>query len=165
MGLSDREQPRGSASRERGITRDSGPAADNARLGRKIYEELWNGRDFDGIVRCASEDVEYTSVPTNTTARGRRGYREFSEGWATAFPDARVEIKRITANEDGVVVEFIGRGTHTGPLVVPTGTIPATGRAGELQMCDVLEIEDGSVRRVRSYYDSATLMRQLGLLS
>jgi hypothetical protein len=28
----------------------------------------------------------------------------------------------------------------------------------------VLEIERGKVRRVRSYYDSATLMRQLGLL-
>jgi steroid delta-isomerase-like uncharacterized protein len=163
MGFSGREQQRETPSRERGTARESGPAADNARLGRKLYEELWNARDFDGMTRYASEDVECTLVPSNTTMRGRKGYRDFCEGWATAFPDGRVEIKRVTASDDGVVVEFVGRGTHTGPLVGPAGTIPATGRKCELPLCDVLEIEEGAVRRLRSYYDSATMMRQLGL--
>lgn len=167
MGFSEREQPRGTPSREQGTARDAGrgTAADNARLGRKLYEELWNGRDFDGMVRCASEDVEATMVPWGATKRGRKGYREFCEGWATAFPDGRVEIKRITANDEGVVVELVGRGTHTGPFTGPAGTIPATGRKAELSLCDVLEIEDGAVRRVRSYFDAATMMRQLGLTS
>jgi hypothetical protein len=31
--------------RERGVGREMGAAADNARLGRKIYEEMWNQRD------------------------------------------------------------------------------------------------------------------------
>ena len=165
MGFSERELPRGTPSREPGIARDSGPAAENARLARRLYEEFWNGRDFDAIASSASEDVECMNVPANTTLHGRPGYREFAQAWATAFPDGRVEIKRITASDDGVAVEFVGRGTNTGPLFGPEGPIPPTGRKGELQLCDVLEIKDGSVRRVRSYYDSATLMRQLGLPS
>jgi steroid delta-isomerase-like uncharacterized protein len=164
MEISEREQPRGTPSQERGPVRESGLAAENARLGRKLYEELWNKRDFDGITRCATEDIEVVNVPDGAIRRGRQGYREFIEGWATAFPDARIEVTRVTGSDDTVVVEFVGRGTHTGPLVTPVGAIPATGRTGELRFCDVLEVEDGSVRRMRSYYDSATLMRQLGLL-
>ncbi len=146
------------------VTREPGEAVENALLGRRLYEELWNARDFDGMLRHASADIECLEVATNTARQGHEGYRAFAEGWATAFPDARVEIRRVIANDNGVVVEFVGHGTHTGPLVGPAGTIPPTGRRAELSLCDVLEIEEGQVRRVRSYYDMATLMRQLGLM-
>jgi steroid delta-isomerase-like uncharacterized protein len=137
----------------------TGRAAENARLGRRLYEEMWNSRDFDGMVRLASEDIESVQVPFNIVMRGPDGYRAFLEGWATAFPDARLEVRRVTSNDDGVVVEFISRGTHTGSFVGPAGTIPATGRVGELAVCHVLEIDDGVIRKVRSYFDSGALLR------
>jgi steroid delta-isomerase-like uncharacterized protein len=143
--------------------RGRGASAENAKLARRIYD-LWNERAFDQVAKMAADNVECVHVPFNATFRGQDGYREFQQGWATAFPDARIEITRIIADDKGAVVEFTGRGTHTGPLSGPMGTIPATGRRGELALCDVLEIEQGKVRRVRSYFDSATLMRQLGLM-
>ena len=159
----DREQ-RAGASREGMEALGRGSPEDNARLARTILD-LWNERDFDQAVRLAAEDVECVDVPSNTTLRGPDGYRESLQRWATAFPDGRVEVTRVIADADGAVVEYTGRGTHTGPLAGPAGSIPATGRRGELTLCDVLEIEQGKVRRVRSYYDSATLMRQLGLIT
>jgi hypothetical protein len=36
-------------------------------------------------------------------------------------------------------------------------------RRAELMFCEVLELERGKIRRVRSYFDSASLFRQLGL--
>ncbi|HEX6536842.1 MAG TPA: ester cyclase [Gemmatimonadaceae bacterium] len=152
------------STREAGAMRGRSAAQDNARIAASLLD-LWNDRDFDQLARVATADVECVNVPfDNTTYRGPNGYREFVQGWATAFPDGRAEIRRIVADESGAVVEYTGRGTNTGPLVTPNGTIQPTGRAGELDLCDVVEIENGKVRRIRSYYDSATLMRQLGVL-
>lgn len=148
--------------RETGEARERGAIAENARIARMILD-LWNSRDFDQVTHIAAESVECVHVPFGTTYRGRDGYREFMRMWAIAFPDGRVEVRRVTAGENGAAVEYHGTGTHTGPLAGPAGTIPATGRRGELSLCDVLEIEQGQIRRVRSYFDSATLMRQLGI--
>ena len=41
--------------------------------------------------------------------------------WATGFPDGRVEIENVIEDGDKVVLEFTGRGTHTGPLRTPMG--------------------------------------------
>ena len=70
----------------------------------------------------------------------------------------------MIGSDDYAVVEFVGRGTNTGPLATPQGEIPATGRAIEIPFCDVHRIEDGKITNGRSYFDMATMMRQLGLL-
>jgi steroid delta-isomerase-like uncharacterized protein len=158
----EREQRIGTA-REGVEPGGQGVAAENARLGRRLLD-LWNARDFDQLTRVIADNCECISVPTKETFRGPQGYREFMQHWATAFPDGRVEVTRVIADQNGAVVEYTGRGTQTGPLTGPMGTIPPTGRHGELALCDVLEIEQGKVRRARSYFDVATLMRQLGIM-
>ncbi len=71
----------------------------------------------------------------------------------------------MVAAGDTVVVEFTGRGTHTGPLVTSMGEIPATGRSLTLKLCDVLEFRDGMVTMQRTYFDTGSMMVQLGLMS
>ena len=139
-------------------------AADNAALARKAYD-LWNRRDFDGGAALCAPDVEVVNIATGQTFPGPEGVRRYQQSWATAFPDARVEVTHVIAAEDGAVVEFTGRGTHTGPLAGPQGEIPATGRPVEIRFCDVYEIRGGKIARQRTYFDLATLMRQLGLMS
>ena len=84
--------------------------------------------------------------------------------WADGFPDGRVEITNVVDGGDMVAIEYTGRGSQTGALASAQGEIPPTGRSVELQLCDVLEFEDGKVVRVRSYFDSGSLMAQLGLM-
>jgi predicted ester cyclase len=74
------------------------------------------------------------------------------------------EIVEVSTGEDLVVVEFVGRGTHDGPLKGPVGEIPPTGRRVEIRFCEVHEIWDGKIVRFRTYFDPATMMRQLGLM-
>ena len=83
--------------------------------------------------------------------------------WATAFPDGMAVVDRVIASGAHVVVEYTGRGTHTGTLSTSMGDIPATGRSVTLQMCDVLEFENGKVRSQRSYFDTGSMMAQLGI--
>lgn len=157
----EREQPMTTV-REGSEVRARGSIEDNARIAERI-PDLWNDRDFDGLMRIAAENMECVAVPFGATYRGPNGYREFMQAWATAFPDGRVEVTRVIADENGAVVEYTGRGTHSGPLSGPFGTIPPTGQRAELLLCDVMEVEQGRVRRIRSYFDNATLMRQLGI--
>jgi steroid delta-isomerase-like uncharacterized protein len=138
-------------------------AQKNAELGRASYD-AWNERDFDRLVSFGANDVQVVLVPFGNVMHGPEGYRQYADGWASAFPDGRIEITRIMADDNGAVVEFIGRGTQTGPLSSPSGTIPATGKRVEIQFCDVLEMTGGKISRLRSYFDSATMLRQLGEL-
>jgi len=49
-------------------------------------------------------------------------------------------------------------------LVTPAGTIPPTGRTVELRLGEVYEVRESKIAKLHAYYDSATMMRQLGLL-
>ncbi len=137
-------------------------AQENARVVRAHYA-LFNKRDFDQAAILNAPDATWVNVATGETFRGPEGYRQFVQGWATAFPDARVEVTRLVADEEGAAAEFIGRGAHNGPLKGPAGEVPPTGRAIEMPFCEVFRMKEGKVAGVRLYFDTATLMRQLGL--
>ena len=136
---------------------------DNVDIARKLYEH-WNAREFDRLAELMAEDGEIVIVGSDTRFRGADGSLEFSRMWADGFPDGKVTIDRTLASGDNVVVELTGRGTHTGTLRGPAGDIPATGRSVTLQLCDVQDIRDGKIRRVSSYFDSASLLQQLGVM-
>jgi ketosteroid isomerase-like protein len=136
---------------------------DNASIARTLYDD-WNKRDFDHLAGLLAYDGEILLVGSGTSFRGPQGARQFSQMWADGFPDGRVTIDNIISGGDHVVVEQTGRGTQTGTLAAAGGDIPATGRSVTLQLCDVLRIEDGKISSFRSYFDSASLLMQLGVM-
>jgi steroid delta-isomerase-like uncharacterized protein len=136
--------------------------ADNAKLARSLYD-AFNNRDFDYISESMEPDGTITMVGSGMTFRGRDGSRQYNTMWVDAFPDGMTTIDHVIAQDDYVVVELTGRGTHTGTLSTAAGDIPATGRTVTLQLVDVLEIADGKVKSQRSYFDSGSLMAQLGI--
>ena len=139
-------------------------AEDNASTARQTYAD-WNAREFDRIAEQMADDGEIIDVASGTRFTGPEGSKQYSRGWADAFPDGRIEIDRLISAGDTVVVEFTGRGTQTGTLRTPAGEIPATGRSVTLQLCDVIDFTtDGKIKAWRSYFDSASLLAQLGVM-
>jgi steroid delta-isomerase-like uncharacterized protein len=136
---------------------------DNVRIARSLYDH-WNERQFDKVAELMAADGEIVLVGSDTRFHGPSGAIEFSEMWADGFPDGRVKIENVIASGDYVVLQFTGKGTQTGPLKSPTGEIPATGRSITLHLCDVQEIRDGKIRLVQSYFDSASMLMQLGVM-
>ena len=65
---------------------------------------------------------------------------------------------------DWLAVEFVNRGTHTGPLQSSLGTFAPSGRSMEVRYCSVMRVRDGMVVEDRDYYDSASIASQLGLI-
>jgi steroid delta-isomerase-like uncharacterized protein len=138
--------------------------ADNADLARRLHE-AWNERNFDEIADATASDATITIVGSGDTFEGVDGSRDYNRMWADGFPDGKVTIDRVIESGDLVVVEFTGRGTHTGTLVTSMGDIPATGRSMTLQLCDVMEFKDGKVRSQKTYFDTGSMMAQLGLMA
>jgi steroid delta-isomerase-like uncharacterized protein len=130
---------------------------------RKFYEDF-NRHDLDAIEGACTEDVQYTDMVTGGTFDGPKGFRMASERWVAAFPDARIEILRQVVAGDTVITEMVGHGTHQGPLDVPgAGTVPPSGNQGELHCCEILRVQGDRIVSGSIYYDSLTLLRQIGV--
>lgn len=135
---------------------------DNIALAKSLYD-LFNQRKIDDAAKNLTSNATWTNVATGETFQGQAGFKAFCQGWLTAFSDARVEIKNQFASDTHVVTEFFGRGTHDGPLKSPMGSIPATRKKIDMKFCEVLQITNGKVSEGRAYFDTATMLRQLGV--
>ena len=139
------------------------PHEDSVRIAHELYA-AWNDRDFDRSAALMADDGEILIVGTGERYSGPEGSISFAHMWADAFPDGRVEIRDTIAQDDRVVVIFRGRGTHTGTLKSSAGEIPATGKEVTVDLCDVYSIRGGKVKSLHTYFDSGSLLAQLGLM-
>ena len=123
----------------------------------------FNAQDWAGLLDLVTEDFELEDVALGVSWHGKEGWREWLVAWAVSMPDAMTRVDSITVQGDRIVTEHTGGGTHTGPLQTPAGTIPATGKTLQLRFAEIFEMRDGKIKTMRAYWDTATLMRQLGL--
>ncbi len=122
-------------------------------------------REYEAAADRVAEDIVVSAVALDDTYHGRSGFLEYVRGWGAAFPDCRFERLEVAGTADHVVVEYLLQGTHTGPLVTPGGHIPPTGMEVQAHFCDVVGVSPGGIIRIKSYFDTATILRQLGLIS
>jgi steroid delta-isomerase-like uncharacterized protein len=137
-------------------------AQTNQTLARTIVD-AFNARKFDEATKHVTDKFVWRNVPTGETFTGPAGMRKYFENWVNGFKDARVDIKQIISTEKNVVLEYVGSGTHTGPIETPNGQILATNHKAEIPCADICTIENGKVASITSYFDLATMMQQLGL--
>src|SRR4030067_577650 len=91
--------------------------------------------------------------------------RAFQQGFLTAFPDLHFDVTRTIAQGDDVVLHWMATGTHTGPMRTPSGnTVPPTGKNGTQAGSSTIEIKNGKIARLWAFWDTGSLLSQLGLL-
>jgi SnoaL-like polyketide cyclase len=61
-------------------------------------------------------------------------------------------------------MEITWMGTHSGPLELPSGTLPATGKTVEFDGVQVFIVEGGKVTHMRNYLDFLTMLSQVGAM-
>ncbi|MDQ3929521.1 MAG: ester cyclase [Chloroflexota bacterium] len=127
------------------------------------YYDAFNRGDLDEAAKAFSPDVE-TIEPGVGTLRGAEAWKAYGASFKRAMPDARLNLKSAVEQGNMIAVEGTFTGTHTGPMMTPTGELPPTGRAIELPYIDVFRIENGLLVTHRVYYDQITMLSQLGLI-
>jgi steroid delta-isomerase-like uncharacterized protein len=76
----------------------------------------------------------------------------------TAFPDQRHDNVRMHVADDAVITEFDLLGTNLGELY----GLPPTGLAYRVPIIAVFFFEDDRITNERIYFDTASLLRQIG---
>lgn len=123
------------------------------------HMESENVHDY-GTTMATFSHPRYEIVPTGDVFDGTERVLEYFAESRTAFPDQRNELIALHHAEDSIVVEFKLLGTHLGPF----RGLPATGRSFEVQCIAVFQFDDGvGIICERPYFDSATILRQLGI--
>ena len=143
-------------------------AQENVALARSLLD-LYNNRQsdpawLDKSLTAFAADAEYIDVPSGVTLHGPDGYKRFMLFFVESFPDIRAELTDVFATEDRVALEGTWRWNDTGPLPLSASALPATGHSCELRCCLVLQIRNGKIVCLHSYYDMLTQMEQLGLV-
>lgn len=123
------------------------------------YFDAWAAHDADAILATMAPGGTY-SDPTTPGPIGGEALRGYAMALWTAFPDLRFEISaidRIDAHR--AHVRWVMRGHNQGTLM----GLPPTGKAVQLEGIDLIESSPEGIHRVVGLFDSATLLRQMGM--
>ena len=135
---------------------------DNEAIIRKAYQTA-EDQDVAGWIAAFTEDGTFTDESIPYTYRGPEELGKTVEVFAKAFPDMHRELHTFYVVGNIVVVQLHLQGTHTGPLELPAGTIPPTGKRINAPCCDVFELVDGKIKRFDCYNEASVIAQQLGL--
>lgn len=136
-------------------------AAQNAELVREHFEALWNeGAPDEDRLHPNYRVHSQTEDPVTGDAFHRRvaGLRE-------TFPDMRMSVEAVVADDDTVVVRHRWTGTQEEPFELVDGSvIPPTGTTVEMAGMAAFRVDDGAIREARYVEDTLGMLEQLGAL-
>jgi ketosteroid isomerase-like protein len=130
---------------------------------RKAYQ-VAEDKNIPGWVDCFTRDGTFTDESIGVTYRGASELGRTVEVYARAFPDMHRELYAFYAFGDTVVVELALQGTHKGPLELPIGVIPPTGKKMNAPCCDVFQMTNGKIKSFNCYPSGTVVLTQLGVL-
>lgn len=125
-------------------------------LVRQFYDAVGAG-NFSMIDELVADDFVDREVFPGLEAN-REGVKQFFAMVRSAFPDLRMEVREMLADDDLVAVRVIATGTHEGEFM----GMSSSGRRIEVQVFDIFRIRDGQVTEHWGLMDAMTMMQQLG---
>jgi steroid delta-isomerase-like uncharacterized protein len=136
---------------------------DNEQAVRQAYQ-VSEDMNMAEWVAAFTVDGTFTDQSIGVTWKGPDELPVQVENYARAFPDMHCELHRLYATGNIVVVQLSLQGTHLGPLHMPGGTLPPTGKRMDAPCCDVFELVDGKIKRFDCYPEGTIALTQLGVI-
>lgn len=132
---------------------------------RNLVDRWWSrflSGELDRIGEIVDEDVAFEGP--GVSLRGAAALRPFLAVWREAFPDMRVDVREVVEDGSTAMVALHIHATHTGPMRMPEGEIPATGKPVVWIAADYVTARDGRITSWHAYWDRTAFLRQLGLM-
>jgi steroid delta-isomerase-like uncharacterized protein len=132
----------------------------------RFQDAMFVKHDPRAAAQVYAEDAVLTDPTTAGQIKGRKAIEGNLANILRGFPDMSCETRNVFASDGWFAAEFTVRGTHRGPLeVAPGQVIPPTGKPAEMMVCWIGRLDaKGEVAQDTTYYDSASLLQQLGLM-
>ncbi|HEX4999831.1 MAG TPA: ester cyclase [Terriglobia bacterium] len=131
---------------------------DNKALVRRFCEEVWNKGNVDAARDIFAADYVRHDLRPGNPLPGPEGQRKIALDFRAAFPDLRMTIDLMVAENDMVVVRWTTEGTHTGRWA----NVEPTGKHARFSGVNIFRIQDGKVVELWNHRDDLGLMQQLG---
>ena len=124
-----------------------------------------NRHDADAFTALYATEATAYDPQYPEPLKGREAIQKDIEDFFQAFPDVQATVINAVVSGDTIAFEVEMSGTHQGPLVSPTGAIPATNRRMEMRGARFNRVDaEGRIMECNRYYDLAGIMMQLGLM-
>ena len=124
--------------------------------------DAFNSGDWERVRAGLASDSHMNELGTERKVDGPERIVELLKGWKQAFPDAAGTVTSAFASGNKAALEVTWKGTHTGPLMTAEATIPASGKRQETPAAILLTFEGDKIKETRHYFDSMTLLKQIG---
>ena len=140
---------------------------DLARLWEEHTNHEFSTRDTDATLATMVEDAYVNHVPVLTGGAGKSALRIF---YSVDFiprmpPDTKLTPISRTVGEDQLVDEMIFSFTHTQEMPWMLPGVPPTNRYVEVALVAIVRFRDGKLAHEHIYWDQASVLKQIGLLT
>jgi len=122
----------------------------------KQWIAAWNSHTPDKMLPLFTEDVLYEDVAFGEVNHGKAELSKFAASEFDAVPDLELKLLRADIHGGHGTIEWSFSGTDKG--------IYKTGKKFSVRGVSVIDVRDGKIFRNLDFYDSGTIMRQVGVL-
>jgi carboxymethylenebutenolidase len=141
--------------------------ADLSRLWEEHTNHEFSTRDTDATLATMADDAYVNHVPVLTGGVGKSALRIF---YSADFiprmpPDTKLTPISRTVGEDQLVDEMIFSFTHTQEMPWMLPGVPPTNRYVEVALVAIVRFRDGKLAHEHIYWDQASVLKQIGLLT
>ena len=143
------------------------PKPDLEKLWQEHTKHEFLTRDTESTLDTMVDDAYVNHVPVMTGGYGKNALREFySRDFIPNMPpDTKLTPVSRTLDENQLVDEMIFSFTHTQEIPWMLPGIPPTSRHVEVPLVAIVRFRDGKLAHEHIYWDQASVLKQIGLLS
>lgn len=127
------------------------------------YLDAFNRGDWDTYKTTLTADSVHIE-PGGMELHGPDASVEGVKVFRVAFPDLKGDVVRLVTDDQVAAAEIVWKGTHTGPLVTPTGTIEPTGKPVIVHATKFFVFEGDRIKYSRHYWDMMELLGAIGAI-
>ena len=125
---------------------------------QRWLDELWDQADFSVATELLTEDFKRHSE--GYPAVGPEAYAAIIKSCHDGFPDTRITLVDMIAENDKVFVRWHWTGTHTAEF----RGVPASGKEINVYGADLIQFRDGKISDIWPLFDPLRLMLQIGAI-
>jgi steroid delta-isomerase-like uncharacterized protein len=133
---------------------------ENAAIGRRWFEQVWNLRNVDAADQLATADCKAHGHAPNGQVIGIPQFKDFARSVLAAFPDIKVSVEDTVSEGDRSVIRWRGEMTHSGDFA----GAPATGKKVTVDGISIMRFEGGRIAEAWDNWDQLGLLTQIGAL-
>jgi predicted ester cyclase len=131
------------------------------RANKANYIAAKHAYDARDLASCIAFYAPAHRIMSRATPPGREHIRAFLERSLAEWPDLRLEVAHVVAEDDWVMGRCIVTATHSTAVM----GVPPTGKRVDTTFWDLHRFDDaGLIVETWNLMDGVTIMQQLGLL-